>query len=67
MSRRGLKVVDWNKNHRVGDEVLLRLDDGREVRTRTQTAAHLLGGHTAVIWLVGFPGCWMLDRVKGVV
>jgi len=67
MLRRDLEVEEWNKNHKVGEEVLLRLDGGEEVRTRTNSVARVLSGHTAVVWLEGFSGCWALGRVRGVV
>jgi hypothetical protein len=62
----------WNTRHpNPGIEVDVTMDDGRVVRTRTRSAAEVLGGHTAVIWLdpapdYAFRGCYKLDRVRAV-
>jgi hypothetical protein len=38
--------------------------DGGEVReTITTSEAQVLSGHSAVIWLDGIRGCYLLDRV----
>jgi hypothetical protein len=59
-------VVAWNKAHPVGCEVEVTRDLGETVRTRTRSAAQMLGGHTAVVWLDGFCGCYALERVKAI-
>lgn len=59
------KLVDaWNSKHPVGTTVIVRLDDGDEEETTTRHEAQLLGGHTAVIWLVGVSGAYSLDCVR---
>lgn len=59
------KAVDkWNAKYQIGQAVLLRKDSGETVRTKTRSAAEVLSGHTAVIWLEGVTGCYMLNRVK---
>ncbi len=55
---------DWNEKHPVGTEVIVRMDDGTEVRTKTTHEATVLGGHTAVAWLEGIRGCYNLERVR---
>ena len=60
------KVDKWNAKYQVGQAVDLQKDGGEIVRTKTRSAAEVLGGHTAVIWLEGVTGCYMLDRAKAV-
>lgn len=60
------KVDEWNKKYAVGIEVDVTKDSGEVIRTTTNSYATLLSGHTAVIWLVGIRGCYLLDRVKAV-
>jgi hypothetical protein len=50
--------------HPIGTPVRVRKDDGSFVETRTRSMAEMLGGHSAVIWLEGISGCYLLDRVK---
>ena len=53
----------FNARNPVGTKVVVRLDDGRKILTTTRTTAQLLSVHSAVIWLDGISGCYMLDRV----
>jgi hypothetical protein len=57
-------VDKWNSTYQIGQAVLLLKDSGETVRTKTRSAAEVLSGHTAVIWLEGVRGCYMLSRVK---
>lgn len=59
-------VRDWNEKYPVGTQVIVTLDDKREVRTETVHEATMLGGHTAVAWLKDY-GCYSLERVRAVV
>lgn len=54
----------WNEAVEVGAPVILSKDLDEEVETRTRSAAQILSGHTAVVWLEGIVGCWELDRVR---
>jgi hypothetical protein len=54
----------WNAKHAVGAKVSVRLDNGEVRETVTTSAAEVLSGHSAVIWLEGVSGCYLLDRVK---
>jgi hypothetical protein len=69
MSARGCNpcaaVKAWNDRHVIGEAVRVRLDDGREVETTTRSRATVLGGR-AVVWLAGFSGCHLLDRVTAI-
>lgn len=56
----------WNAKHQIGAPVNVRMDNGETTRTVTRSKAEMLSGHTAVIWLEGISGCYMLDRVKAV-
>jgi hypothetical protein len=58
------QCAEWNERHRVGTPVTLRKDDGTLVDTVTKSAAEILSGHTAVIWLEGIAGCYALERVS---
>jgi hypothetical protein len=57
---------DWNTAYPIGTAVTVRKDDGSTVTTKTQSAAWVLGGHTAVINLEGITGAYLLSRVKPV-
>jgi hypothetical protein len=47
-----------------GTDVVVRKDNGEELRTKTRSSAQMLGGHTPVIWVEGITGCYALDRVR---
>lgn len=53
----------FNARYPVGHAVQVRMDCGDTVTTTTRSAAEVLSGHSAVIWLVGISGCYLLDRV----
>jgi hypothetical protein len=59
-----LQCAQWNERHTIGTPVTLRKDDGTLVDTMTKSAAQVLSGHTAVIWLEGVSGCYALERVS---
>jgi hypothetical protein len=56
-------VRQWNEAHRVGVAVVVRLDGGGELLTTTRSPAHLLGGHSAVVWVHGLASCYALSHV----
>jgi len=57
-------VEEWNREHKqLGTKVRVLKDDGSTVETIATTEAYLLSGHTAVIFLHGFTGCYSLARV----
>lgn len=56
------EVDAWNSAHKVGADVDLLKDSGEVVRTRTTAAAQVLSGHSAVVWLEGISGCYLLSR-----
>jgi hypothetical protein len=58
---------DFNAVFPVGQPVLLRKDNGEAVETVTRSRAEVLSGHSAVIWLEGVAGCYLLDRVVPVI
>ncbi|HET7255589.1 MAG TPA: hypothetical protein VFJ46_17670 [Xanthobacteraceae bacterium] len=47
----------------VGQRVSVRKDGGDCFITTTRSKAEVLSGHSAVIWLSGVAGCYLLDRV----
>lgn len=55
-------VETWNSTVKVGQVVRVTLDDGTTKDTFTTRPAEMLGGHSAVIWLNGFSGCYRLSR-----
>lgn len=54
---------EFNAKCPVGGHVTVELDDGRTINTTTVSTAQIMGGHTAVIWLLGVSGCYALERV----
>ena len=58
------QVVAFNTRFPVGVKVSVRMDDGRSRITTTRAPAEVLSGHSAVIWLDGISGCYLLDRVS---
>jgi len=59
------KVDAFNKRHPVGSAVTVVKDLGERVETTVRHSAEILSGHTAVVWLHGFSGCYLLERVIG--
>ena len=55
----------FNKLHPVGSPVTVIKDLGEKVETKVKYPAQILSGHTAVVWLHGISGCYLLDRVIG--
>ena len=53
----------FNKKHPVGSDVTVILDFGQQKETTIKYPAQILSGHTAVVWLNGISGCYLLDRV----
>lgn len=60
------EVTRWNEKYVIGTPVSVRRDDGTAILTTTRSEAQVLGGHTAVIWLNGIAGCYLLSRVSPV-
>ena len=60
------QVDQWNERHPVGQAVTIRRDNGDIITTKTTSAAELLSGHSAVVWLEGISGCYLLSRVTPV-
>lgn len=60
---------EFNRRYPIGQRVALRKDglDGAAVETTTRSEAQVLSGHSAVIWLDGVSGCYLLDRVTPIV
>lgn len=56
----------FNATNQVGAAVTVRLDGGEMRETTTASEAQVLSGHSAVIWLAGVSGCYLLDRVTPV-
>lgn len=59
---------DWNERHVVGSEVRYHpVIDNPEYRVRkTRSAAFVLSGHTACVFLEGEAGCVALDACEPV-
>lgn len=53
----------FNARYAVGQVVAMRKDSGDAIITKTRSEAQVLSGHSAVIWLDGVTGCYLLDRV----
>lgn len=68
MRRPDLKALQaqcerFNATYDIGQRVTLRKDNGEGIITHTRSRAEVLSGHSAVIWLDGVAGCYLLDRV----
>jgi hypothetical protein len=51
----------------IGGRVLVQLDNHDDsLQTTTRSAAEVLSEHSAVVWLNGVRGCYLLSRVKPV-
>ena len=57
------QIDTFNAAYCIGQRVTLRKDDGTEIETETRARAAILSGHSAVIWVKGLAGCYLLDRV----
>jgi hypothetical protein len=57
----------FNGKYPVGQKVSVRKDAGDGVITVTRSKAEVLSGHSAVIWLEGISGCYLLNRVTPIV
>lgn len=57
-------VEKFNANNALGAPVVVRMDSGELRKTTTRSAAQLLGGHTAVVWLHGIPGAYSLRCIQ---
>ncbi len=56
----------FNASHPVGAAVTVLLDGGEVRETVTTSEAQVLSGHSAVIWLQGISGRYLLERVTPV-
>ncbi|WP_063978321.1 MULTISPECIES: hypothetical protein [unclassified Ensifer] len=56
----------FNGQNAVGATVRVKKDSGEIVETTTRSRAEVLSGHSAVIWLEGISGCYLLNRVRPV-
>lgn len=56
----------FNADNAIGSTVRVKKDNGEIVETTTRSRAEVLSGHSAVIWLDGISGCYLLDRVRPV-
>ncbi len=56
----------WNSTHQVGATVRYHHIIGEPAFTvhKTRTAAEVLSGHTAVVWLEGVSGCVCLEALS---
>lgn len=53
----------FNAANPVGTVVSVQLDGGEVRETITTSEAQVLSGHSAVVWLKGISGCYLLERV----
>jgi hypothetical protein len=61
------QVRDWNEIFPVGQQILYWkgvAGDGPGTEGVTRNAAEVLGGHTAVVWVEGVPGCIALSHIE---
>lgn len=53
----------FNADYKIGQHVTVRKDNGEGFLTRTRSMAEVLSGHSAVIWVEGLAGCYLLERI----
>ncbi len=58
-----MEVDLFNARYPIGTPVLLKKDNGETTETKTRSKAQVSGGHSAVVWLEGVSGYYLLDRV----
>lgn len=63
LARLEQQCSNFNQLVSVGDQVIVKRDDGSFEERTTRSPAQVLSGHTPVIWLEGIAGCYALDRV----
>ena len=63
MAQLTAQCARWNAANPVGAPVNVEMDSGEIRKTVTRAPASILSGHTAVIWLEGISGCYLLSRV----
>ena len=60
-------VDEFNLRFPVGSEVMLKKDGVPEpVRTKTRSEAFVMCGHSAVVFLEGVSGCYLISHVSEV-
>lgn len=57
------ECADFNARVPVGGKVRVAIDFQDPIETTTRSAAEVLSGHTAVVWLDGVRGCYALSHV----
>lgn len=57
-------IRDWNSKYPIGTDVIYERALGPALCTTTRSAAQVLAGHTAVIFVEGVSGCVRLDCVR---
>lgn len=55
---------EFNDKYKVGTKGYLHMDSGEKKPTHTTSKAQVLSGHSAVIWVNGVSGCYLLDRFE---
>ena len=59
-----MNAAEWNRNNQPGIDVVVTLDDGSCLATKTRSVAWELGSGVAVVNLQGKTGGYALDRVR---
>ena len=54
----------FNEKYSRGTKGWIHLDSGERKPTHTISEAQVLSGHSAVIWVKGISGCYLLDRFE---
>jgi hypothetical protein len=58
-----LQCSRWNEKNPVGAHVFVLRDNGVKFLTKTRSTAYVMGGHSAVIFVEGIAGCYLLSRL----
>ena len=56
-------VADWNEKYPAGTRILVRLDDGSQLKSSTRSEAWIMAGNTPVVQVLGITGNFQLHRI----
>ena len=59
-------VEDWNAQYPVGQRILVKMDDGEQLKSHTRSEAWVMAGSVPVIQVVAISGSLNLERITPV-
>lgn len=61
--KKPMSAAEWNSLYTEGTEVVVVLDDGRKIETKTRSEAWETGSHNVIVLVEGKSGGYALNRV----